>query len=74
MVRQAGKGAGIMTVNYYYSDELTNDDEGNLVQLCRDCAKVNRDKTNWASRGDDQSICELCETCNDPAWMAGRAI
>lgn len=61
-----------MIVNYYYSDELTNDDEGNLVQLCRGCAAQNRDQIQWASRGDDQSACELCRASNDPAWTEGR--
>jgi len=55
-----------MQVNFYYSDELTNDTEGNLVQLCRTCAKANVDKAEWASRGDEECICELCEACNDP--------
>jgi hypothetical protein len=62
-----------MNVNFYYSDDLTSDTEGNLVQLCRECAKTNRDKATWASRGDDQSICELCEACNDPTWVTYRA-
>lgn len=60
-----------MRVNFYYSDTLTADTEGNLVQLCRDCAKANRDTSVWASRGDEQSVCELCDVCNDPVWMQG---
>lgn len=54
-----------MTVNYYYSDELTNDAEGNLVQLCGNCAKANRTIVQFASRGDEESECELCDAAND---------
>lgn len=60
-----------MRVNFYYSDTLTADTEGNLVQLCRGCAETNRNLIAWASRGDEQSVCELCEVCNDPVWMQG---
>lgn len=62
-----------MNVNYYYdnSDEkiLSNDPEGNLVQLCRNCAEENAEIVEKASRGDEQSICELCEVCNDEEWQ-----
>lgn len=57
-------------VNYYYSDELTNDDEGNLVQLCRDCAHQNQDVIQWAQQGDSESECELCDKVNDPIGKA----
>lgn len=57
-----------MKVNYYYSDELTNDTEGNLVQLCGACAQRNADKVQWAQRGDHESECEICNTANDPAY------
>ncbi len=52
-----------MNVNYYYSDELTSDNEGNLVQLCRECAKSNADKIALAATGDEDSICEV-DGCN----------
>ena len=50
-----------LEVNYYYSDELTSDPEGNLVQLCRVCAE--RGPAMWADRGDDdpEQLCELCD-------------
>jgi hypothetical protein len=54
-----------MLVNYYYSDALTSDTEGNLVQLCRDCAATHRADVQWAARGDEESLCELCEAAND---------
>jgi len=56
-----------MQVNRYYSDELTSDDEGNLVMLCREHAAKNRAIIQWASRGDEESECELCDASNDPA-------
>lgn len=62
-----------MQVNYYYSDELTNDTEGNLVQLCRKCADKNRNVIEYAQRGDEESECELCDTCNNPEWKASFA-
>ena len=59
-----------MLVNFYYDDsgELTSDDEGCLVQLCGSCAKLHSDKVRKASRGHDQSTCELCGASNDPDW------
>ncbi len=54
-----------MTVNYYYSDELTSDTEGNLTMLCRECARKNANIVQWASRGDEESTCELCRVAND---------
>lgn len=59
-----------MLINYYYSDELTNDTEGNLVTLCRSCAKENRDVIQWAQRGDDGNECELCRASNNPERSA----
>ena len=53
-----------MIVNFYYSNELTNDDEGCLVQLCQNCAEENADMVQWAGQGDEESICELCEKAN----------
>lgn len=58
-----------MNVNYFYSDTLTNDTEGNLVQLCRACAQQNKALAAWASRGDTESECELCDAANDPARL-----
>lgn len=55
-----------MQINYYYSDELTADTEGDLVQLCRNCAEENAGQVEWASRGDEESECELCGKANDP--------
>lgn len=55
-----------MQVNFYYSDELTSDTEGNLVQLCRACAGKHIDIVEWASRGDEECECELCGKANDP--------
>ena len=59
-----------MLVNFYYDDsgDLTSDTEGNLVQLCRSCARLHADAVQWASRGHDQSECELCGASNDPHW------
>lgn len=56
-----------MTVNYYYSDDLTADTEGNLVQLCRACATKHQGVVQWASKGDNESECELCGATNDAA-------
>lgn len=63
-----------MNVNYYYdfSGTLTNDTEGNLVQLCREHAQKAREdglEIQFADSGDCESICEYenCEKCNDPA-------
>lgn len=55
-------------VNSYYSDELTSDTEGNLIQLCRSCAAANRAVIQWAARGHAQAECELCPATNDPAY------
>lgn len=44
---------------YYYSDELTTDPEGNLVQLCDRCAQRHRGVAQWA--GDGADGCELCD-------------
>lgn len=55
-----------MKVNYYYSDELTSDTEGNLVQLCYGCAAANPDNIEWAQRGDEDSECEECDATNNP--------
>jgi hypothetical protein len=54
-----------MRVNYYYDltegDYSSDPDEGNLVKLCRACARKAGDDVGFASRGDDESRCELCE-------------
>lgn len=39
-----------MRVNFHYSDELTSDDEGNLVQLCRSCARLHADEVRDRAR------------------------
>lgn len=57
-----------MKVSYYYSDELTSDTEGNLVQLCRACADRNHAAVEWAGAGHEQAECELCGASNDPAY------
>lgn len=59
-----------MLVNYYYSDELTNDTEGNLIQLCRACAKAHREVIQFAQTGDPESSCEMCKAQNEPGWDA----
>lgn len=56
-----------MKVNYYYdwTGRLTNDDEGNLVQLCKAHAEQHESEVGWASRGDPDGECELCEAAGD---------
>ena len=46
--------------HWYYSDALTNDTEGNLVQLCDKHAHANKKAIEWASEGDADTQCELC--------------
>lgn len=48
-----------MPYRFYYSDALTNDTEGNLVQLCDRCAQLHADQVEWA--GDAAEGCELCD-------------
>lgn len=59
---------GLLYVNTYYDlspdKDLSTDPEGNLVMLCRDCAWLHEDQVQWASRGDSESICELCDADN----------
>lgn len=52
-------------VNYYYSDELTEDPEGNLVMLCQDCSDKNEELIQWAQTGDQYASCELCDAFQD---------
>ena len=49
-------------INYYYSDELTRDTEGNLVKLCDACAAQHAAIVQFASPLEDGAtpICELC--------------
>ena len=53
-----------MQVNYYHSAELSTDPEGDLVQLCADHAREHG--ATFASRGDAESECEICDRANDP--------
>lgn len=50
-------------MKFYYSDELTSDTEGNLVQLCDRCARQNAGAVEWA--GDGAECCELCDGEDD---------
>ena len=51
-------------INYYYSDELTRDTEGNLVKLCDACAAQHAAKVQLADSLEDGAapICELCRS------------
>jgi hypothetical protein len=53
-----------MRVNYYYDltegDYSSDPDEGNLIKLCTACARKAAAAVDFASRGDDESRCELC--------------
>lgn len=51
-------------INYYYSDELTHDTEGNLVKLCDACAGQHTAVIQFASPLEDGAtpICERCSS------------
>lgn len=52
-----------MKVQYYYSDALTRDTEGNLVQLCEACAQEHRGEVEFAGTDSwEPLVCEVCET------------
>lgn len=59
----------VRTVNYYYDNteerKHTDDDEGNLVQLCGKCAHELRHEVSFAQDGDEYNICEKCEREQD---------
>lgn len=55
-------------VSYYFSEKLTTDAEGTLVQLCRACAARNRPDVAWAGAAHEQAECEICGASNDPAY------
>jgi hypothetical protein len=63
-----------MFVNRYYSDELTNDTEGNLVMLCRCCARNHKGQVRLVGNGDEGSTCELCDATNDLRTAVGRLL
>lgn len=54
-----------MQVQYFYDltddKQYSSDAEGNLVQLCADCAASAGSDVRLASRGDEESACELCD-------------
>ncbi len=56
-------------VNYYYDysdgQTLSNDPEGNLVQLCAACAQRHKDDILLAQTGDVESVCELCDATQE---------
>jgi hypothetical protein len=60
-----------MRVNYYYDltegDYSSDPDEGNLVKLCKACARKAGAAVDFASQGDDESRCELCSAEQDEA-------
>ncbi len=49
------------TAHYYYSDALSSDSEGNLVQLCDAHATQHCAVVQFASQGDSDCKCELCD-------------
>jgi hypothetical protein len=58
-----------MRVRYYYdlSGQLSDDPEGNLVQLCTRCAAQHIAEVQPAAAGEEGAVCELC----DGADLAG---
>lgn len=73
--RTKGKAMKLL-VNFYYSVRVLENGgyedvgEDGLLALCRACAKQHATDVQWASRGDEQSECELCRASNDPAHSA----
>jgi hypothetical protein len=68
-----------MRVNYYYDltdwKKHTNDGEGCLVQLCDQCAAdinetAGEAEVKLASRGDEDSICEVCDANQHGVYVA----
>jgi hypothetical protein len=58
-----------MQIAFYYDltwapergGTYTNDAEGQLVQLCRRCARAAGHEVAWAGAGDELSQCEGCD-------------
>jgi hypothetical protein len=55
----------MLLVNYFYDlseqgDYTSDPDEGCLVKLCKPCARKAGDAVDWASKGDEDSRCEMC--------------
>ena len=63
-----------MNVNFYYDwmNHLNEDPEGQLVQLCAECADLFEGDMDWAGEGDTECVCWRCGRANDPegqAWL-----
>lgn len=54
-----------MLVNKYSSRD--DQDEDDLLHLCRSCAAQYAARVRWACRGDEESECEFCGASNDEA-------